>query len=90
MSYTTTKGICFGIFYKFQSSWVSRFQLGKVTSGSASELHKLPTFLLSQIGQRPAYAELAEFSTKAWNRRGLFRLEMVRTSIFKHLSAYIV
>ena len=24
-------------------------------------------------------------STKAWNRRGLFRLEMVRTTIFKHL-----
>ena len=44
MFYSTTKGISFGIFYKFQFSWVSRFQLGKSTSGSASELHKLPTF----------------------------------------------
>ena len=28
----------------FSLAWVSRFQLGKPTSGSASELHKLPTF----------------------------------------------
>ena len=50
MFYSTTKCICFGIFYKFESSWVSRFQLGKSTSGSASELHKLSTFEGNGIG----------------------------------------
>ena len=53
MFYSTTKGICFGISFKFLSSWLSRFQLGKSTSGSASELHKLPTFSVRAFGILP-------------------------------------